>query len=217
LNLARASCFVFDFDGTLAPNLDLPEMRRQLIRRTLEQGVPPAVFEHRYIIEIIDAADDWLIEHKPGSAARYSSEAHRFITSFELEAASRVEPFPGVRDLLERMRRTARRTAVVTRNCEQAVRNTFPDIDDHLDVLLARDNVEHYKPHPAHLQNALCALGGTASQSVMVGDGQMDMRLGRSLGLTCVGVLSGSHGRAQLEDAGADLVLNHVTELKNHF
>ena len=50
----------------------------------------------------------------------------------------------------------------------------------------------------------------------MVGDGQMDMRLGRGLGLTCVGVLSGSHGRTQLEEAGADLVLNHVTELKNH-
>ena len=60
MKLSTADLFVFDFDGTLAPNLDLPEMRRQVIALTRAQGVPAAHFEHLYMVEIITAAGAWL-------------------------------------------------------------------------------------------------------------------------------------------------------------
>jgi phosphoglycolate phosphatase len=93
------------------------------------------------------------------------------------------------------------------------VRNTFPDIDDHLDLLLARDNVKHYKPDPRHLEAALTGLGTSSRAAAMIGDGAMDMQLGRQLGLTCIGVLTGSQEAHALRAAGADLVLEHVREL----
>ena len=34
-NLPHVTSLIFDFDGTLAPNLDLPDMRRQLIAHTV--------------------------------------------------------------------------------------------------------------------------------------------------------------------------------------
>jgi phosphoglycolate phosphatase-like HAD superfamily hydrolase len=33
---------LFDFDGTLAPNLDLPDMRRQVVDLTVSAGIPGA-------------------------------------------------------------------------------------------------------------------------------------------------------------------------------
>ena len=53
---ADLQAMLFDFDGTLAPNLDLPDMRRQIIELTLAYAVPEHVFRDRYIVEIIDAA-----------------------------------------------------------------------------------------------------------------------------------------------------------------
>lgn len=213
MRLADARCFVFDFDGTLAPNLDLPELRRQVVELTLAEDVPAAEFTGNYIIEIIDAATAWLVASRPAAAEAYFERAHAHVTRFELEAASRLEPFPEVRGLLGSLRQAQRLSAVVTRNCEQAVRNTFPDIDDHLDLLLARDNVEHYKPDPRHLHAALTQLDSRPQEAVMVGDGAIDMRLGKTLGLKCVGVLTGSNDRAALHAAGADVVLQHVADL----
>lgn len=213
MNLTHIRGVVFDFDGTLAPNLDLPAMRRQVVELSTSAGVPDEVVEDLFIIEVIEAATAWLNGSNPARAAAFHQQAHDHISNFELEAASRVEPFPEVRQLLSRLRDREIRTAVVTRNCEQAVRNTFPDIDDYLDLVLARDNVEHYKPDPRHLQQALVGLGTVAATSLMIGDGRMDMQLGQQLGLTCVGVLTGSHPEDVLVAAGADIVLDHVREL----
>jgi len=213
LKLGHLRGVIFDFDGTLAPNLDLPEMRRRVIELTRQAGVPEAVFEGHYIIEIIDAATGWLRNTNERRADAYHADAHQLITDFELEAASTLEPFPEVRQLLGNLRTANIATAVVTRNCEQAVRNTFPDIDDHLDLLLARDNVKHYKPDPRHLEAALDGLGTSSQTAAMIGDGAMDMQLGRQLGLTCIGVLTGSQEENALLAAGADLVLEHVREL----
>lgn len=213
MKLGHLRGVIFDFDGTLAPNLDLPEMRRRVIELTRQAGVPEAIFEDHYIIEIIDAATGWLRNSNERRADAYHASAHQLITDFELEAASNLEPFPEVRQLLGNLRTANIATAVVTRNCEQAVRNTFPDIDDHLDLLLARDNVTHYKPDPRHLEAALEGIGTGSQAAAMIGDGAMDMQLGRQLGLTCIGVLTGSQGENALLAAGADLVLEHVRDL----
>ena len=52
MNLSHIRGVVFDFDGTLAPNLDLPEMRRQVIELSASAGVPGDVVEDLFIIEI---------------------------------------------------------------------------------------------------------------------------------------------------------------------
>ena len=40
---------VFDFDGTLAPNLDLADMRQQIVNLTVKAGVPSNIYESLYI------------------------------------------------------------------------------------------------------------------------------------------------------------------------
>ena len=47
---------LFDFDGTLVPNLDLADMRRQIAAMANAAGVPEAVHEDLYIVEIIEAS-----------------------------------------------------------------------------------------------------------------------------------------------------------------
>jgi hypothetical protein len=77
LNLGHLRGVIFDFDGTLAPNLDLPEMRRRVIELTLAAGVPEAIFEDHYIIEIIEAATQWLRATDASLADTYHAGAHQ--------------------------------------------------------------------------------------------------------------------------------------------
>ena len=214
--LSRAQSFIFDFDGTLAPNLDLPDMRRQVIALTNTHAVPADEFEHLFIVEIIEAAAAWLANHDLPAARDYHHTAHQLITDFELAAAEHTAPFPGIRTTLTELKHLSKRLAVVTRNCQAAVRIVFHDIDDYCETVLARDNAEFLKPDLRHITEALARLDTVPERAAMIGDGQMDMQVGRELGMVCVGVLSGSSDAKRLRHAGADLIVDNVCELVRH-
>ncbi len=208
-----ARAVLFDFDGTLAPNLDLPDMRRQVIELTATHAVPAAVYDGHYIVEVIDAAAGWLRQQGAEDADVYERRAHQLITDFELDAARRTDPFPGIEAKLIELANIGWRLGVVTRNCRAAVLQVFPHLLEHVDVLMARDDVEHLKPDPRHLQSCLDALGCAPRQAVMVGDGQLDMRSGRALEMHCIGVLTGSGSSDSLLAAGAHRIIPRCTEL----
>ena len=152
---SRPSAILFDFDGTLAPNLDLPDMRRQVIELTRNNAVPDEVWQGCYIVEIINAAREHLNQRDTQRADLYFQRGHQLITDIEMSAARTTSVFAWTREVLERVRFQGIRTAIVTRNNEAAVRATFPDLDDYVDLLLARDNVTHLKPDPRHFAVAL--------------------------------------------------------------
>ena len=201
---------LFDFDGTLVPNLDLTDMRRQIAAMAKAAGVPDSVYDGLYIVEIIEASRAWLSDQDTAlasSAEAYAAASHQRINDIEMQAASNTAPFTEVRQVLNQLRDKGYRLGIVTRNCRAAVLTMFPDMDEYVDCLHARDDVVHLKPDPRHLQDNLDALGAEAALSVMVGDGALDMQAGQALGMRCVGVLTGSNDTQALTDAGATEVL----------
>ncbi len=204
---------LFDFDGTLAPNLDLPDMRRQVIAATRRAAVPEDVFADRYIVEIIDAAHTWLQTRDADDAQAYFDAAHGLITEFEIRAAKYTQPFPGVADKLAALRASGMRLGVVTRNCRAAVLQVFPQLLASVDALHARDDTVFLKPDPRHLLASLEAIQCAPDNAAMVGDGALDMHAGRELNMYCVGVLSGSANSEALHTAGAHQVIEHCLDL----
>ncbi|MDC3124365.1 HAD family hydrolase [Gammaproteobacteria bacterium] len=201
---------LFDFDGTLVPNLDLTDMRRQIAAVAKAAGVPDSVYDGLYIVEIIEASQAWLSNQDSAlasSAEAYAAASHQRISDIEMQAASNTAPFTAVRPVLSQLRDKGYRLGIVTRNCRAAVLTMFPDMDEYVDCLHARDDVIHLKPDPRHLQDNLDVLGAEAALSVMVGDGALDMQAGQALGMRCVGVLTGSNDTQALTDAGATEVL----------
>ena len=201
---------LFDFDGTLVPNLDLADMRRQIADMAKAAGVPDEIYDGLYIVEIIEASQAWLSAQDPAlanTAQAYATASHQRINDIEMEAASNTVPVEGVRQVLSQLKDAGYRLGIVTRNCRAAVLTMFPDMDEFIDCLHARDDVAHLKPDPRHLQDNLDALGVGASAAVMVGDGALDMQAGKALNMRCVGVLTGSNNRQALIEAGATDVL----------
>lgn len=203
---------LFDFDGTLVPCLDLPALRRAVVALAGEHGVPSATLDGLYILEAVTAAGGWLQAHG-GDAGTWQSAAETLIQDTELAAAAGTQPFPGVRELLGRLRARGTRIGVVTRNCEAAVRQMLHDVDVLTDAFVPRERAHRLKPDPEHLRQCLAMLDCVPRHAVMVGDGAMDMQVGRALDLFCVGVTSGVNDAAALTQAGAHAVLRNVIEL----
>jgi phosphoglycolate phosphatase len=208
---------LFDYDGTLAVlNLDFAAMRRQLHTFTTAQGISSHGLHGLDILEMLAWATGWLRQHSPEQADRYARDAEQLIQDIEVQAARSSGLLPGVPELLTALRQGQIGVGIVTRNCDAAVRVTFPHIDAYCQAFVPRNRVAQVKPHPAHLQAALDCLGTTPERAIMVGDGAMDMQAGKALGMFSIGVLSGNSSRAKLLAHGADLVLASVVDLRQY-
>ena len=69
------------------------------------------------------------------------------------------------------------------------------------------------KPDPAGLRLLLAELGTTPKESVLVGDGETDVRSARNAGLRCVAVTWGFRDREALEKEGPDALAASPQEL----
>ena len=102
---------------------------------------------------------------------------------------------------------------MVTRNCREAVCAIYPAIEDHVDLLLARDGLIRVKPDPGHLLAALERLNVIPGKTFMVGDHPMDIETGKAAGTLTAGVLTGLSSRESLQEAGCDMILERATQI----
>ncbi|MDI6764420.1 MAG: HAD family hydrolase [Thermodesulfobacteriota bacterium] len=205
---------IFDFDGTLAVlNIDFPLMRERIISLIRHFGIEERAIRERYLLEIIDEVYPMIREKDSSGAEEFYDRAHQILHEVELKAAEEGSLIPGVGGTLRTLRLWGIKVGIVTRNCEEAVRKVFPDIDDYCDAFISRDSVDKVKPHPDHLNSVLGALKVSGEEAVMVGDHIIDIQAGKKVGTKTVGVLTGRINREEFEKAGADYILRDVSEI----
>jgi phosphoglycolate phosphatase len=209
---------VFDFDGTLAKlNIDFSLMREAVLELTAGYNVPIEGLNKLFVLEMIDAGSELISINNPGNEADYAQRANRLISTIEIEAAKKGELVEGVRQMLADLNVRNIKVGVVTRNCQEAVREIFPDIESFCKAVITREFANNVKPHPEHLIIALQKLDSAPENSVMVGDHPMDIIVGKKIGVYTVGVLTGYSGADVLREAGADLIIDSAAEIIDHF
>ncbi|MBK8373778.1 MAG: HAD-IA family hydrolase [Sphingomonadales bacterium] len=70
------------------------------------------------------------------------------------------------------------------------------------------------KPHPSMVWQALVDAGVEASDAAMIGDTVYDIHMGKAAGCRTIGVGWGYHPLDELHEAGADILVETVEELK---
>lgn len=207
---------VFDFDGTLARlNINFTEMRNSVMRLIASYGAPAQDFAHLFALEMIDAGRRWISLHGT-DGNDFFEKAGLLIRDIELAGARKGELVPGVREMLSSLKARGIKTAVVTRNCRDALVVLFPDIDSHVGAVVTRESTPKVKPQPDHLLIALGKISADPRRAAMVGDHPMDIEVGKKLGMFTVGVLTGYCQRAGLEEAGADLVIESAALINDY-
>ena len=212
--LNHYDAFIFDFDGTLVPCLDLRAMKQQVLDFTIQEtGIERSAIAHMMMVEFIDHTQAWLA--KSGSPEHpYYEKAHKLVRKIELDAAAGTSLFSGTLELLNSMKSLGYKIGIVTRNCEQALRLMSPTIDTFCDALVTRDQAEYLKPDPRHLQQCLDQLNVSPTDSLMVGDGIVDIHLAQALKVDSLGVLGGHNSESELMAANPTWLIEHVNELE---
>lgn len=210
----RLNAIVFDFDGTLAKlNIDFALMKQGILELTAGYGVPTGALQGLFVLEMIAAGKILVSQSYPGKEEEYLHRANEQIREIEIDAAKRGGLFEGTREFLRELQDRGVRAGVISRNCRQAVAEVFPDIEDYTEAVLTREMTRRVKPHPEHLWATLRKLDTAPEGAAMVGDHPMDIRMGKELCVYTVGVLSGHSGRRELEEAGADRIINRAADM----
>lgn len=211
---AKLNAIVFDFDGTLAElHLDFAHMKEQLAA-TLRDYLPGlAAPPPTPALEWLESSVARVHAASPALAVQLRERAEALIAALELDAARRGRLFAFSRPLLRELRTRGVQTAIITRNCERAVRMVFPDLDDYCAEFLAREHVRRVKPDPSHLLQALEKLSADPTTALMVGDHPLDIETGRRAGILSAGVWSGNASRTELLHSGARWTARNCHEL----
>ena len=96
---------------------------------------------------------------------------------------------------------------------ELSILRDLLDSEDIVSTVTSSEDVETAKPEPAIVEIALRGAGVSASRAVFVGDSVWDAKASVRAGVPVVGVLSGGISRAELESAGASVVLDNAADL----
>lgn len=127
-----------------------------------------------------------------------------------------VRVFPGAFEKVSAFREQGLKTALVTSASREEVEHRFEgrsDLLDHFDFVVGRDSVKNMKPAPDGILLVARELGLPPGELVMVGDMTFDVLAGKNATARTIGVLTGYGTRAELEAAGADLVVSSVAEI----
>jgi phosphoglycolate phosphatase-like HAD superfamily hydrolase len=214
----EARVWLFDFDNTLAAlekQVDWAASRRELESFLRNEGIDEAIFREfpSRNLPLYNA----LLTRSRGAGA-LMRQASAIIESYELRGVEHAVPLPGAIELLFALRARNKRIAIVTSNSSRTVtrwlaRHRF---SREVATIVGRDSLLPLKPAPEMITRALELTDGTASESVLVGDSEADLRAAYHADVMFFGVAANPNGRTLLEALGAREVFPSPGHLARH-
>ena len=127
-----------------------------------------------------------------------------------------VRPIDGATELVQRLAQDGFVVALASSGDPQFSREAVDllGIEEAVDALMTSEDVDRSKPAPDLVEATMDRLGDLDG-AIFVGDTVYDVEASARAGIPCIGVRSGGFGRAELEDAGADRVVDLVADLRD--
>ncbi len=204
---------VFDMDGTILDTLEdlkdstnfalekcgyptrsYDEVRRFVgngIRKLIERAVPEGL-----TVEQIDRVHEVFTEH------------------YKVHCADTTKAYDGIKPLLEKLRASGVKTAVVSNKADYGVQELCKEYFDGLfDYAVGEREGIRRKPAPDAVNEALRVLGIDKSEAVYIGDSDVDFETAKNAELPCISVLWGFRDEEFLREKGATLFVRDPAEI----
>jgi len=211
---------LFDLDGTLVEFcIDYLAARREALRLLESRGyLRELKFTLKDSIFFMDREIKQLLKFKGEPASKYDdihSGLMAIVERYESQAADRTKLLPYVRETLEELRRMGLKLVLFTADGDEAMNAIVEKtaIRHLFDKLVSRGSSIEVKPHPKHVTLAMASSNATPEEAVVVGDSVVDILSGKHIDAITVGVTTGLSSRQSLAEAGADYLVDSITEL----
>jgi phosphoglycolate phosphatase len=210
---------IFDLDGTIAQfNLDYKAVRGDVRSYLLRTGVPASLLKaNESIFEMLNKTEIFMKNSSKSNEGmdEIRREALAIAEEYELEAARDTSLLPGATETLKNLKRMGLKIGLFTLNGDKAARYILQryKLGEFFGVTVPRNNVNYVKPNPEHLEVALKVLGVLPEETLVVGDGKVDMESARELKAIAVGLPTGTSTIEQLSNHGANYIITSITDL----
>lgn len=204
---------IFDMDGTILntledlknatnyslrqfgmPERSLEEVRMFVgngIRKLVERAVPSGTSEEK-IAQVFDV----------------------FLEYYEIHSADNTSPYPGILELVEKLKKSGIKTAVSTNKADvpaqELGREYFNGI---FDLIVGQQDGLKVKPAPDSVNKILSILDIQKKDAIYIGDSDVDVQTAKNSGLDFIGVSWGFRGRDFLEKNGAKNIVDNANEI----
>lgn len=208
-------CAVFDMDGTILNTL---EDIAAAINYALTQNGLPA----RDIEEVKFFVGNGLMKLceravPEGSTKETVQKVYDTLIPYYVEHSSdRTDAYPGIKELLTKLKKAGVKCAVVSNKADAAVQKLSVQYFDGLfDVSMGENEKAgiRKKPSPEMTQNVLRQLGMKPEDAVYIGDSDVDIATARNSGLDEILVDWGFRSRSFLEEHGAKRIVSTTDEV----
>ncbi len=204
----------FDLDGTLtdsAPGICAT------VSAVMREAGHPAPDDELVRSMIGLPLRDVLARCGPGAT---DNEIDGYVERYKAHYAQTVIPttllFPRAWSLLRACRAAGLRIGLVTAKSTDVAYQVLGRcrVRGLFDSIVGGDRAERPKPYPDLMRLAIRELGVAPNETLLVGDGDHDIRMGAAAGARTCGVAWGVHAAERLHAAGAEFVVHSVAELR---
>ena len=207
--------YVFDLDGTLLDTLDdltsavnaalsayhCPQRTRDEVQSFVGNGIKLLMRR-----AVPDGEAD----------PRFSDIFEYFKRYYGAHCFDSTKPYPGVMELLTRLKDAGKRTAIVSNKADYAVKLLTERFFSGLVGAAAGENEAagiRKKPAPDSVFAALDRLGADKSAAVYVGDSEVDIQTAANARIPCISVTWGFKSREFLLQNGASCLVDTPAEI----
>jgi HAD superfamily hydrolase (TIGR01509 family) len=205
---------IFDVDGTLVDSVDLHARAWQEALARFGKQVP----YERVRYQIGKGGDQLMpVFLSERELEEFGEELEKYRGElFKREYMPRVEGFPKVRELFERLRDDGKRIALASSAKGDEIEDykKIAGIEGLVEEEASKDDAEKSKPHPDIFEAALARLGDPhPSRVIAVGDTPYDAEAAGKAGLRTVGFLCGGFPQEDLRAAGCIRIYRDAADL----
>lgn len=202
--------YIFDLDGTLLNSLE--DLCNSCNHTLALHGFPTHPLDaYRYFVGDGMAK---LIERVLPEAGRNVETKQliydEFLAYYQIHKMDLTVPYAGIVETLEALQRRGDKIAVASNKAQEAMgelmRHYFPTIN--FAAAIGKRQGVPVKPAPDIVWDIMKIAAVAPEQTWYIGDTATDMRTAANAGLRKVGVLWGFRDRAELEAAGADVIID---------
>ena len=211
--MPRFAHLIFDLDGTLVDTkADLAAAANHMLR---ELNLP--LLSVAQVESFIGLGARVLIERALGQErAHLVAEGFAlFMDYYDAHLLDQTRPYPGMETLLTAARAQGMSLSVLTNKPEQPSRAILSGLGlmDYFSTVIGGDTLPKRKPDPGGIFVLQQAAGRALTETLLIGDSEIDMRTGRAAGIATCGVMWG-FGYAGFESCPPTFLVETVPALQ---
>ena len=206
---------IFDLDGTL---LNTIEDLANACNYALKQSDFPTHEVDKYKTFVGDGRYKLIERIVPAESKNdetISKVLELFDEYYEAHMIDMTKPYEGIIELLDKLNYSGLKLAVVSNKPHEfTVEVVKKFFGDNLHITFGHRENTPTKPNPYSVLEAMELFNIAKDECVYVGDSNVDIETARNAGVKSVGVAWGFRGTGELQEAGADYIVNTTAELK---